>query len=128
MEWIFVKMILSLGAVLALMFGLVYVLKRFVMPGGQLPGQGIGIEVLGRKALQPKKSVVVLKVADRVVVVGMSEQGMQTLTEFSADEIEASVDVRPAQPMPTGTTLGFAAQLQATLNTLVNKRSEKKSA
>ena len=89
MEWIFVKMILSLGAVLALMFGLVYVLKRFVMPGAQRAAQQpVTIEVLGRKALQPKKSVVVLKIADRILVVGMSEQGMQTLTELSSDELQ----------------------------------------
>lgn len=128
MEWIFVKMILSLGAVLALMFALVYVLKRFVMPGAQAPGQRLDIEVLGRKALQPKKSVVVLKIADRVVVVGVSDSGMQTLTEFAADEIEGSGAGERQQPMPAGRVTGFAAHLQATLNTLVNKRLEKKSA
>jgi len=126
MEWIFVKMILSLGAVLALMFGMMYVLKRFVVPGAQTPGQRIDIEVLGRKALQPKKSVVVLKIADRVVVVGMSDQGMQTLTEFMAEDLERP---EPAMQdaMPADRPSGFAAHLQATLNTLVNRKLEKKS-
>jgi flagellar biosynthetic protein FliO len=126
MEWIFIKMILSLGAVLGLMFGLVYVLKRFVLPGGVAAQQPVVIEVLGRKALQPKKSVVVLKVAERVLVVGLSEQGMQILTELSSDELQ--------QPCPvTGPVVsavqpgGFAAHLQATLNTLVNRKLEKRS-
>ena len=70
------------------MFGLVYVLKRFVLPGGAAAQQPVAIEVLGRKALQPKKSVVVLKIAERVLVVGLSEQGMQTLTELSSDELQ----------------------------------------
>jgi flagellar biosynthetic protein FliO len=127
MEWIFVKMILSLGAVLALMFGLLYVLKRYVMPGAQAPGQRLDIEVLGRKALQPKKSVVVLKIADRVVVVGVSEQGMQTLTEFSAEECGQVESMLPHAAAPAGTA-GFAAHLQATLQTMMNRKLEKKSA
>jgi flagellar protein FliO/FliZ len=126
MEWIFIKMILSLGAVLGLMFGLVYVLKRFVLPGGVAAQQPVVIEVLGRKALQPKKSVVVLKVAERVLVVGLSEQGMQTLTELSSDELQQPCAVTgPAvSAVPPG---GFAAHLQATLNTLVNRKLEKRS-
>jgi flagellar protein FliO/FliZ len=127
MEWIFVKMILSLGAVLALMFGLMFVLKRYVMPGTQAPGQKMDIEVLARKALQPKKSVVVLKIADRVVVVGLSDQGMQTLTEFGADECEQADRAIP-DAAPAAGTIGFAAHLQAKLNTLVNRKLEKKSA
>lgn len=127
MEWLFVKMLLSLGAVLALMFGLMYVLKRYVMPGTQAPGQRLEIEVLGRKALQPKKSVVALKIADRVVVVGLSEQGMQTLTEFAAEECEPAGTQRTAAA-PAGQATGFAAHLQATLHTLVNRKLEKKSA
>ncbi len=127
MEWLFVKMLLSLGAVLALMFGLMYVLKRYVMPGAQAPGQRLEIEVLGRKALQPKKSVVALKIADRVVVVGVSEQGMQTLTEFAAEECGQAEKPRPAG-IAAGQPTGFAAHLQATLHTLVNRKLEKKSA
>lgn len=126
MEWIFAKMMLSLGAVLALMFGLVYVLKRFVLPGTASAQQPVTIEVLGRKALQPKKSVVILKIADRVLVVGLSEQGMQTLTELSSDELQQSVPVTG----PAALTVqpgGFAAHLQATLNTLVNRKLEKRS-
>ena len=126
MEWIFVKMILSLGAVLALMFGLVYVVKRFVLPGSASAQQPVTIEVLGRKALQPKKSVVVLKVADRILVVGMSEQGMQTLTELSSDELQQSVPVTGPAALSVQPG-GFAAHLQATLNTLVNRKLEKRS-
>jgi flagellar biosynthetic protein FliO len=126
MEWIFVKMILSLGAVLGLMFGLVYVLKRFVLPGGAAAHQPVTIEVLGRKALQPKKSVVVLKVAERVLVVGLSEQGMQILTELSSDELQQPCPVT-GPVAPAVQPGGFAAQLQATLNTLVNRKLEKRS-
>lgn len=124
MEWIFVKMLLSLGAVLALMFGLVYLLRRFVLIGGAAPGQAVAIEVLGRKALQPKRSVVVLNVAGRVLVVGMSEQGMQLLTELP-DAVAAPMTGQDAAPAAPAT--GFGALLQAKLNTMVNRKLEKRS-
>jgi flagellar protein FliO/FliZ len=127
MEWMFLKMILSLGAVLALMFGLVFVLKRFVLPGGTTQGLSVPIQVLGRKSLQPKKSVVILRVAEKTLVVGVSEQGMQLLTELTdADLPPANA---PAAPSPLSKqAVGFAAQLQKTLNTIVNRNVEKKQA
>jgi len=127
MEWIVVKMILSLGAVLALMFGLVFALKRFGVPGGSAAELSVPIQILGRKLLQPKKSVVVMKVAEKILVVGISEQGMQLLTELAPDEaqvLHAGQDAA-AKARRTG---GFAAQLQATLNTIVNRKLEKKNA
>jgi len=127
MEWIVLKMILSLGAVLALMFGLVFVLKRFGVAGGMSNELCVPIHILGRKSLQPKKSVVVLKVAGKILVVGISEQGMQMLTELADEEVRAS-GAEQVIPSRTGRMSGFAAQLQATLNTVVNRKLEKKDA
>lgn len=127
MEWMFLKMLLSLGAVLALMFGLVFVLKRFVLPGGTSADISVPVQILGRKSLQPKKSVVILKVAERILVVGVSEQGMHMLTELTEEEVQKA-ESKPALSPPKGRKGGFAAQLQATLNTMVNRTLEKKNA
>ncbi len=127
MEWIVLKMILSLGAVLALMFGLVFVLKRFGVAGGVSSELSVPIHILGRKSLQPKKSVVVLKIAGKILVVGISEQGMNMLTELTDEEVRASGAAQVVPP-GTGRMSGFAAQLQARLNTVVNRTLEKKNA
>ncbi len=127
MEWMFLKMLLSLGAVLALMFGLVFVLKRFVLPGGTAADISVPVQVLGRKSLQPKKSVVILKVAERILVVGVSDQGMHMLTELTEDEVHKA-EAKSSVPSPQGRKSGFATQLQATLNTMVNRTLEKKNA
>ncbi len=119
MEWIFVKMLLSLGAVLGLMFGLVYLLKRFVLARPGQSGAGISIDVLGRKMLQPKKSVVILRVAGKVLVIGLSDQGMHTLAELPDDSPAADQDERSSAVLQkTGT---FAAQLQSTVQALVGR-------
>ena len=124
MEWMFAKMLLSLGLVLALMFGLTYLLRRYVVAGGTAASQPLPIELLGRKTLQPKKSVVVIKVADKVLVLGVSEQSMQLLTELTEEELRGSVTSK-ATPVPHRHPGGFAAQLQAKLNSVVNRTAEK---
>jgi flagellar biosynthetic protein FliO len=90
MEGVFLRMVLSLGAVLGLMIGLMYLVKRFVLPGSGSMRTAVQIEVLGRRTLQPKKSVVVVRVAGKVLVLGVSEHGMQTLTELTEEEVEAT--------------------------------------
>jgi flagellar biosynthetic protein FliO len=125
MEWVVVKMVLSLGAVLLLMYGLVYVLKRFVVPGAAGAHQEISIDIIGRRALQPKKSVVVMKVAGRVLVVGMTEHGMQTLAELTEEDLPVR------NPQPGGAEMQarpenlFASMLQSTLPSWKKRNGER---
>lgn len=136
MEWILLKTLLSLAAVLALMVGVVYVLKRYVYRGAQGGTQRVPIEILGQRALHPKRSIVVVKVLDTVFVVGMSEQGMQTLGTIDSDEEQAARSPKPAADEPSlgwftkkGTqgTATFAGQLQDSLKSFL-RRGEIKSA
>jgi flagellar biosynthetic protein FliO len=94
-EWVLVKTFVSLAAVLGLMYGLVFVVKRTIMPEGKKKDGQVEIDVLGRRILGPKRSVVVLKVFDRVIVVGMTEDEMRTLAEMP--------DPRPAVRPPEET-------------------------
>ena len=79
MEWVFVKMVLSLAAVLGLMGVLVFALKRFVLPARPGGLARVHIDLLGQRALAPRRSIVVVKVLNSVLVIGMSEHGMQLL-------------------------------------------------
>jgi flagellar biosynthetic protein FliO len=116
MEGIVFRMVLSLSAVLALMVGLLFLVKRFVLPGTGPVRMPVQIEVLGKRSLQPKKSIVVVRVAGKVLVLGLSEQGMQTLTELTQEEVEAV----SGAPLPGASLSGlpFSAHLQETLRTI----------
>lgn len=91
MEWILFKTMLSLAAVLALMVGVVVALKRYVYRGTATGGQAVPVEILGQRSLHPKRSIVVVKVLDLVLVVGMSEQGLQTLGTIDSEEALAEI-------------------------------------
>jgi flagellar protein FliO/FliZ len=121
MEGILIRMVLSLGAVLALMVGLMYLVKRFVLPGTAATGLPVKVEVIGRKSIQPKKSVVVVRVADKVLVLGVSDTGMQTLTELSEEALQASQAV-PVRPAATP-HIPFSAYLQETLRTMRRRQN-----
>lgn len=101
MEWIVVKTMLSLAAVIALMFGIVFVMRKYL--GGRASSSTIvDMRIIGTMTLQPKRSVSVLKVMNKVLIVGMTEEGMHALGEINDDEsIRAINEALTAQPAPT---------------------------
>lgn len=96
MEWVLVKTFLSLAAVLGLMFGIVWLLRRFTSHGATHASRPVDIEVLGYRMLEQKKSVFVLKVLQNVFVVGVTEQGMNTLGEIRDEKSLGEVEERVA--------------------------------
>lgn len=117
-----VKTLLSLGAVLTLMVGLAYVLKKTLYRSSTRQGDRVEIDLLGQRMFGPRRSICVVRVLDRVLVVGITEHGMQALSEIPVDEqppAEASSEdtpVRPGWPFSAGPHPGsFAGQLQRAL-------------
>jgi flagellar biosynthetic protein FliO len=103
MEWLIVKTALSLGAVLALMLVLVVLLKKYVYQGKKRSRVSVEIEVLGQRMLQPRRSVYAIKVMNKVIVVGVTEHGMNTLTELSDPVVIAEVEERQEEQATSGT-------------------------
>jgi flagellar protein FliO/FliZ len=117
-------MVMSLAAVLALMGGLLYFVKRFALPGTGAARMPVQVDVLGRRSLQPKKSIVVVRVAGKVLVLGVSDHGMQTLTELTDDEVQAATSA--SAPVQAFGSLPFAAHLQERLRSM--RRGQKAEA
>jgi flagellar biogenesis protein FliO len=87
MTWLLVKTILSLLAVLGLMIAIAWAVKKYVLEGRARGSDVVDIEVLGQRTLQPKRSIFVLKILNKILVVGASEEGMKILTEIDDDDI-----------------------------------------
>lgn len=97
MGWVLLKSLASLAAVLGLMFGLVVVMKKY-MYGFQAGSSSlISVDVLGQKLIQPKRSVIVLKVLNKIMIVGMSEEGMLLLGEINDSDILHWIDAAMAE-------------------------------
>ncbi|HOK06401.1 MAG TPA: flagellar biosynthetic protein FliO [Syntrophales bacterium] len=81
----FLKMLFALALVLGIMVGAVYLLKRLTGQTGPGLGEGIGIDVVSARPMGPKGAVMILRVLDRVLVVGVTDQAINLLAEI-ADE------------------------------------------
>lgn len=80
------KMIAALLIVLVVMYVAFLLLKRFT--GGRMIG-GKGkraLQVIEMASLAPKKAVAVVRVADKAVMVGITDHQINLLSELSADE------------------------------------------
>lgn len=104
------KTLMSLLAVVGLMVGIVLMLKKYVYKGQRRNTALVSIEVLGQTMLSPKRSVHVLKVMHKVIVVGVTEGGMTALGEINDEGSLAEIDGRIAEH--TATPTSFADYVQ----------------
>jgi len=104
--WLLVEMV----AILALVCLVAYVLLR-LLAGSPLARQRGPIQVLARQSLEPRRSVFVLSAGHRVLLVGSSEAGLNTLAELDASDLEAMGLDRSDEP----DTNSFAARMAAKL-------------
>lgn len=82
METTLLKAFFTLLALVAALGGVLYVVRRYTAK--QLAHHaGVQFRVLGQLALQQRKHIYLLLVADKVLVVGAAEQSMTTLAEIT---------------------------------------------
>jgi len=92
MGWVLLKTLASLIAVLGLMFGLLIVMKKYMYGFQPTRSNLISVDVLGQRLIQPKRSVVVVKVLNKIMIVGMTEEGMILLGEINDADILHWID------------------------------------
>ncbi len=101
------RVILVLGFVLFLIFAAIWVMKKY-SPGMMRGTQSRAVKVLSTTYLGPKKSLHLIEVLDRILLVGMTENSVNSLAEFTkAEEIDQLKQQKPVKA-PGG---GFASVL-----------------
>ncbi len=77
---------ISLLVIIGVIYALVFILRRF--SGRQFGGRGKRtIQVVEQTFLAPKKSICLLKMADRALLVGVTDSNINLLTEMPWDEL-----------------------------------------
>ena len=69
----------------------VYVLKRFVYNKREFPGRGKAIQVLGSTYIGPKKSLMLVDAAGRILIISVTDAQMNLITELKKEEYEEYV-------------------------------------
>lgn len=86
--------LLVLGAVCIAAFVVVRVVGRFLATG-RARGAHL-LDVVARLPLEPRRSLYVVEVAGKTLLVGTSEMGLSVLSELDGDEVRARVALRPS--------------------------------
>ncbi|HTY38004.1 MAG TPA: flagellar biosynthetic protein FliO [Bacteroidota bacterium] len=94
MEFALVKTIFSLIAVLGLMVLTLMALKKFSTVGSGSRSNLVDIEVLSQKMLQPKRTLYVVKVLNKVMVISSTEQGIQSVGEIDDAAVIQTLEER----------------------------------
>lgn len=92
------RMIVGLAIVLAVVYGLYWLLKRvYGNKGGAIRAEG-GLEVLASLPLGPNRGLHLVEVGDELVLVGTGENGVSPVRSWTSDE---SRKLRAALEQPT---------------------------
>jgi flagellar protein FliO/FliZ len=108
------KLISALVLVVASIYGGIYLLKR--MMGKKYSGNRTNslLEVVETTYVAPKKSVSLLRVGDKAVLVGMTDSNMNMLTELTPEETSRALAAIESEPQPEN----FGRTLKAAMGKL----------
>lgn len=119
-NWLYVAM--NFAIVLALLGGVLYVLKR--MQGGNLLGMPARkIKVIEMVSVAPRQKVVLLRVKDQDVLIGVSPQQINAIATFpvSDDEMQTESSAGAANIEGANSLAPMARRLSALLAAAQNK-------
>ena len=95
------RLVFSLAVVLILMALLARVLRNRTMPGiGRAPMRRDMLQILARQQLSRSASIAVVEAAGRALIVGVTDSGINLLSEIDPESLE------PAETEVDGATVG----------------------
>lgn len=105
------RLLLNLGLVIGLIYGSLSLLRRW--QGGVLGARPMRrLAVLETTRLSPRQAVHLLKVGERMLLLGATDQAVTLLAEL---ETQAEVEANPARPLtPAHDSLPFLEMLRRT--------------
>ncbi len=78
-----VKMVAALAAIIGLVFAVVWLMKRFVPGAARAAGERVDMYMVGQLSLGSRQRVAVVRVHDRVLVLGITEESINTLADLT---------------------------------------------
>ena len=110
-----VRVVVSLGVVMAVMAGAAAVLRRSGVVGTASVGKRglrrrhVPLEVIARHGLSRSSSVAVVRLGERALVLGVTEHQVSLLAEIDPAELDAPPDPHDSNAASTGPGIGAGA-------------------
>jgi flagellar biogenesis protein FliO len=100
------ELFLYLGAIVVLIVLILVFFKR-IIPGSHRLFQSKVVEVLGRTYLAPKQGLFLVKLADRILVLGVTGNSINVLSEITEEEEVAKIRELTGRSRPESITSAF---------------------
>lgn len=84
------KLVFPLFLIVALLYGLLLFVKKYQFKGSKLNSSNL--RIVTTMMLMPKKYLSVVKVNQKILILGLSEQSITLLKEMNADEFNLNDD------------------------------------
>ena len=78
-----VKMVAALAAIIGLVFIVVWLMKRFLPGATRAAGERVDMYVVGQLSVGSRQRVAVVRVHDRTLVLGITEESINTLADLT---------------------------------------------
>ena len=96
------KMVGVLAVVLAVLFGLVFLLKKLSPMFGRRAAAGQEMELLAQYPLGPKKVLAVVRIGERVLLLGVTDTNINLLTEIQDPDLVRRLINKETGPIQQG--------------------------
>jgi flagellar biosynthetic protein FliO len=113
-----VKMVAALALVVAAIYGGVYLLRKIMGPKYSRNGQSDILEVVETAHIGPRKSVSLVRVGGKSVLIGTTDSHIAVLTELDDAQTETALAAKHVEtegPLPFGAILEGAVRKVRTL-------------
>jgi len=116
------KLILALVLIVGLIYASMYVLKKFSYTGKQRLRSDI--QILQREYIAPKKGIYVVKVQSKTLVLGVTDNNINLLTELSEapNRKDESANCCPDLSFKNKTVFGLMQKMKGRFDSLWQKR------
>ena len=90
MDWLVIRAFLTMMMIVGLMFALLVVVRKYLFNRPNISNENM--KVLSSLSLQPKKSIFLVKVFNKVMLVGISDNSIAALGEITDEETLEIID------------------------------------
>jgi flagellar protein FliO/FliZ len=87
--WDIINVIIPLAVMFGLLYGALWLVKRYTMPFSGKQRQSVKINVLSTQAIMPKKYLSVVKIQDKILLLGVSDHSVNLIKELDGIEFDA---------------------------------------
>jgi len=79
----FIRMLTILGGMVALLFGVTWVLRRMTTVRNEQLNETSPIRIVERRSLSPKSAIYLVEIEDKVIVLGETPNGLVRLSDWT---------------------------------------------